>query len=180
MHFLALGIESGNTKVRSDVVKGKFEEIDIRDIVKKIKDHGINVMGNYIFGLPEDNLQTMQETLDLAIELNTEGANFYSAMAYPGSPLYGIAKKEGWKLPSGYAGFSQHSYYTQPLPTKHLTAEEVLGFRDKAWMRYHTNPRYLALLKEKFGQMAVDETLKSTQIKLRRKILEEKARVTAS
>ncbi len=180
VNFLALGIESGNKKVRSDVVKGKFEEIDIRDIVKKIKDHGINVMGNYIFGLPEDNLQTMQETLDLAIELNTEGANFYSAMAYPGSPLYGIAKKEGWKLPSGYAGFSQHSYYTQPLPTKHLTAEEVLGFRDKAWMRYHTNPRYLALLKEKFGQMAVDETLKSTQIKLRRKILEEKARVTAS
>jgi len=58
--------------------------------------------------------------LDLAIEMNTEEANFYSAMAYPGSPLYGTAKKEGWKLPATYAGFSQHSYYTQPLPTKYL------------------------------------------------------------
>jgi hypothetical protein len=28
------------------------------------------------------------------------------------------------------------------------------------------------LLKEKFGQIAVDETLRSTQIKLKRKILE--------
>ncbi len=172
VNFLALGIESGNIKVRKDVTKGRFEEVDIRDIVKKIRSHGINVAANYIFGLPEDNLETMQATLDLALELNTEMANFYSAMAYPGSPLHGIAKKEGWKLPETYVGFSQHSYYTQPLPTKYLTAEEVLAFRDGAWMKYHTNPAFLSLLKEKFGQAAADETIKSTKIKLKRKILE--------
>jgi radical SAM superfamily enzyme YgiQ (UPF0313 family) len=172
VNFLALGIESGNKKVRQDVIKGKFEEIDIRGIVQKIREHGIYVMGNYIFGLPEDNIKTMQDTLDLALELNTEGANFYSAMAYPGSPLYGLAKKMGWKLPQTYAGFSQHSYYTQPLPTKYLNSEQVLAFRDEAWMRYHTNPRYLKLLKEEFGQVAVDETLRSSKIKLKRKILE--------
>lgn len=172
VNYLALGIESGNTRVRKDVTKGKFEDVDIRGIVKKIRDHGINVAANYIFGLPEDTLETMQATLDLALEMNTEMANFYSAMAYPGSPLYGIAKKEGWKLPDTYAGFSQHSYYTQPLPTKYLSAEQVLEFRDKAWMRYHTSPKFLALLKEKFGQVAADKTLKSTKIKLKRKILE--------
>ena len=134
---------------------------------------GINVIGNYIFGLPEDDLESMQMTLDLAIEMNTEEANFYSAMAYPGSPLYGIAKKEGWKLPATYEGFSQHSYEGQPLPTKYLTAEQVLAFRDEAWMKYHTNPKFLELLKQKFGQVAVDETIKSTKIKLKRKILEE-------
>ena len=175
VNYLALGIESGNTKVRKDVTKGRFEDVDIRDVVKKIRDHGINVAANYIFGLPEDTLETMQTTLDLAMEMNTEMANFYSAMAYPGSPLHGIAKKEGWKLPATYAGFSQHSYYTQPLPTKYLAAEQVLAFRDEAWMKYHTNPRFLNLLKEKFGPTAVEETLKSTKIKLRRKILEEKA-----
>lgn len=172
VNYLALGIESGNTRVRKDVTKGRFEDVDIRDIVQKIRDHDINVAANYIFGLPEDDHDSMQTTLDLAIEMNTEMANFYSAMAYPGSPLYGIAKKEGWKLPDTYAGYSQHSYYTQPLPTKHLTAEEVLEFRDKAWMEYHTNPKFLKLLKEKFGQTAHDETLRSTKIKLKRKILE--------
>ena len=99
----------------------------------------------------------------------------YSAMAYPGSPLYGQAVKAGWKLPDRYAGYSQHSYYTRPLPTKYLTAEQVLAFRDDAWMKYHTNPAFLKLLKEKFGQPAVEETVKSTKIKLRRKILEEAA-----
>ncbi len=177
VNYLALGIESGNTKVRKDVTKGRFEDVDIRDIVRKIREHGINVAANYIFGLPEDDLPSMQQTLDLALEMNTEMANFYSAMAYPGSPLYGIAKKEGWKLPSTYAGFSQHSYYTQPLPTKHLSAEQVLEFRDKAWMTYHTNPKFLKLLSDKFGPKAAEETLRSTKIKLKRKILEERIHV---
>jgi len=179
INFVALGIESGNTSVRKDVTKGRFEDVDIRDIVKKIQAAGINVAANYIFGLPEDNFQTMQNTLDLALELNTEMANFYSAMAYPGSPLYGIARKEGWKLPETYAGYSQHSYYAQPLPTKYLTAEQVLEFRDQAWTTYHTSQKFLALLKEKFGQIAMDKTLQSTKIRLRRKILE-KEKITLS
>ncbi len=173
VNWLALGIESGNTRVRKDVTKGKFEDVDIRKVVGKIREHGINVIGNYIFGLPEDDMESMQMTLDLAIEMNTEEANFYSAMAYPGSPLHGIARKEGWQLPQTYDGFSQHSYTCQPLPTKHLTATQVLAFRDEAWMKYHTNPKFLELLKTKFGQVAVDETLRSTRIKLKRKILEQ-------
>ena len=173
VNWLALGIESGNTRVRKDVTKGRFDDVDIRAIVHKIREHGINVIGNYIFGLPEDDLSSMQMTLDLAMEMNTEEANFYSAMAYPGSPLYGIAKKEGWKLPANYVGYSQHSYEEQPLPTKHLTAQQVLAFRDEAWMKYHKSPQFLELIKHKFGQAAVDETVKSTKIKLKRKILEE-------
>ncbi len=175
VNWLALGIESGNTRVRKDVTKGRFEDVDIRAVVAKIRAHGINVIGNYIFGLPEDDLASMQMTLDLAMEMNTEEANFYSAMAYPGSPLHGLARKEGWKLPATYAGFSQHSYECQPLPTKHLSAEQVLAFRDEAWMKYHTNPKFLELLKQKFGQTCVDETVRSTRIKLKRKILEEGA-----
>jgi hypothetical protein len=94
-------------------------------------------------------------------------------MAYPGSPLYGQAVQAGWELPDRYAGYAQHSYYCRPLPTKYLTAQQVLAFRDEAWMKYHTHPAFLDLLKQKFGQIAVDETLRSTHIKLKRKILEE-------
>ena len=173
VNWLALGIESGNTRVRKDVTKGRFEDVDIRAIVQKIRDHGINVIANYIFGLPEDDRPSMQTTLDLALELNTEEANFYSAMAYPGSPLYGVAQQKGWALPQEYAGYSQHSYQQLPLPTKHLSATEVLAFRDEAWMTYHTDPSFLELIKTKFGQAAHDETVRSTTIKLKRRLLEE-------
>ncbi len=172
VNYLALGIESANPRVRKDVTKGRFEDVNIRNIVHKIHDHDIDVAANYIFGLPEDDMDSMQATLDLALDLNTSMANFYSAMAYPGSPLYGIAKEQGWALPDTYQGYSQHSYETLPLPTKYLSAAQVLAFRDEAWMKYHTHPNFLNLLKRKFGQVAVDETLKSTQIKLKRKILE--------
>jgi radical SAM superfamily enzyme YgiQ (UPF0313 family) len=171
VNWLALGVESASASVRKDAAKGGFADVNIRDIVKKTRAHGINAICNYIFGLPEDDPASMRATLDLALEMNTEEANFYSAMAYPGSPLHGLARREGWELPDAYSGFSQHSYDCRPLPTKHLRADEVLAFRDAAWTEYHAAPAFLELLRTKFGAVAVEETLKSARIKLKRKLL---------
>tara|TARA_R110001592_G_scaffold283967_1_gene552226 strand:+ start:55 stop:972 length:918 start_codon:yes stop_codon:yes gene_type:complete len=171
VNWLALGIESGNTAVRKDVTKGKFTDVKIQDLVKKIQDAGIDVIGNYIFGLPEDTIETMQDTLDMAMELNCEFANFYSTMAYPGSQLYLDALREGWELPETYVGFSQHSYETQPLATKHISAAEVLGFRDEAFTRYYTSDRYLDMIEEKRGKATRQSIEDMTKIKLKRKLL---------
>jgi len=171
VNWLALGIESGNTEVRKDVTKGKFTDVKIQDLVKKIQDAGIDVIGNYIFGLPEDTIETMQDTLDMAMELNCEFANFYSTMAYPGSKLYLDALREGWELPETYVGFSQHSYETQPLATKHISAAEVLGFRDEAFTRYYTSDRYLDMIEEKRGKATRQSIEDMTKIKLKRKLL---------
>ena len=171
VNWLALGIESGNSVVRKDVVKGKFTEVNIVDLVNKIQATGINVIGNYIFGLPEDNMQTMRDTLDLAIDLNCEFANFYSAMAYPGSQLYLDALKYKWELPDNYVGYSQHAYETKPLPTKHISAGEVLGFRDAAFDEYYESEKYLSLVKQKFGQNIHDDIVKMSKHVLKRKLL---------
>jgi radical SAM superfamily enzyme YgiQ (UPF0313 family) len=171
VNWLALGIESGNTVVRKDVVKGRFTEVNIRDLVRKIQDYDINVIGNYIFGLPEDTVETMQDTLDLSIELNCEFANYYSAMAYPGSKLFLDALKEGWELPDEHVGYSQHSYETKPLPTKHISAAEVLKFRDEAFLKYYKNSDYLDMIEDKFSLETRREIEKMTEIKLKRKLL---------
>ncbi|MCP5496487.1 MAG: cobalamin B12-binding domain-containing protein [Leptospiraceae bacterium] len=171
VNWLALGIESGVTNVRKDVVKGKFEDVNIRDIVKKIHDHGINVIGNFIFGLPEDTIESMQETLNTSLELNCEMVNFYSCMAYPGSALYHTAAEEKWDLPDSYVGYSQHSYECKPLPTKHISAKEVLQFRDKAFITYFSNEKYLEYAKDKFGQGTVDNINNMLQHTLKRKLL---------
>jgi len=57
-----------------------------------VQNAGIYVVGNFIFGLPDDTNRTMQETLDLSLELNCERPNFYCAMAYPGSELHRMAQ----------------------------------------------------------------------------------------
>ena len=71
VNWLALGIESGNRKIRVDSVKGRFDEIDVVDIVGKIESSRIEVIGNHMFGMSGDTIDTMKETLDLSIELNT-------------------------------------------------------------------------------------------------------------
>jgi radical SAM superfamily enzyme YgiQ (UPF0313 family) len=173
-NWLGIGIESASKYVRDGVVKGKFGNTEIAATVAKIRDHGINVGANYIFGLPDDTLMSMRETLDLALELNTEWANFYCGMAYPGSQLYGLTKERGWPLPDdqggpGWIGYSQHAYEALPLPTEHLGATEVLEFRDLAFHEYFENPAYLAMVGQKFGPGVVDHVKQMRGHRLRRK-----------
>lgn len=59
--WLALGIESGDKKIRLEVSKGKFQDVDIQQVVNQIHAADINVMANYIFGLPGDTLESMQK-----------------------------------------------------------------------------------------------------------------------
>jgi radical SAM superfamily enzyme YgiQ (UPF0313 family) len=171
VNWLALGIEAGNQKVRQEVSKGSFKEVNIRDVCSVINKHDIKIISNYIFGFPEDNLETMQETLDLALELNTEMANMYPCQALPGSPVYFEAKKNGWALPKSYEGYGFLSYESQPLPTKYLTSAQVLKFRDEAWQLYFTNPAYLDLVEKKFGMQERVNIEEMTKIRLKRAIL---------
>jgi anaerobic magnesium-protoporphyrin IX monomethyl ester cyclase len=171
VNWLALGIEAGNQTVRQQVSKGSFKEINIRDVCDTVRSSDINVISNYIFGFPDDTLETMQQTLDLAMELNTEMANMYPCQALPGSPLYFKAQKSGWKLPETFEGFGFLSYEAQPLPTKYLSSAEVLEFRDSAWHTYFTNPEYLKLVERKFGAQERKNIEDMTKIKLRRQLL---------
>jgi len=168
--WLALGIESADKTVRLEVSKGKFEDVDITQVIKQVHEADIEVMANYIFGLPGDTKESMQKTLDLSKELCTFGWNAYAAMALPGSKLYKDAVEKGIPLPDTYEGYSFHGYETLPLPTETLTAAEILEFRDKAFNEYHSYPLFLEKVKNKFGQIAVDNILEMLKVKLKRKI----------
>ncbi len=171
INWLALGIESANPDVRDNAHK-RMDVKSIKRVVKLIQDAGIRVIGNFIFGLPSDTLETMRQTLDLAKELNCEFVNFYSAMAYPGSKLYEIAVKKNWQLPKAWHAFSQHSYETLPLPTNYISAKEVLRFRDDAFHEYFQNPVYLNMLQDKFGSKVKTHIEEIAKVRLKRRLLE--------
>ncbi|MEW5982059.1 MAG: radical SAM protein [Acidobacteriota bacterium] len=165
--WLAFGIEAANEKVLADVDK-RYHVDRVYDTVRKVQAAGINVIGNYIFGLPEDTAETMEQTLRLALDLQCEFANFYTAMAYPGSPLYRQALDQGWALPETWSGYSQHAVDTLPLPTRYLCAGEVLQFRDRAFDLYFTNPDYLQSIRRKFGEDTVAHIREMTLHRLER------------
>jgi len=166
--WLALGIEAASEHVRDEVHKG-FGQAEIRRTIFALRAAGIRVIGNFIFGLPEDDAATMQATLDLALDLECDFVNFYSTMAYPGSPLYKTAVEHGWALPESWSGYSQHSIDTLPLPTKHLPARDVLRFRDQAFQRYFSDERVLTFMAERFGVANTDHIRDMTAKKLERR-----------
>ncbi len=170
--WLALGIESGNKKVRLEVTKGKFEDVDVKNVVKQVHDAGIEVMANYIYGLPGDTKETIEETLKLSLELCTSGWNTYAAMALPGSLLYKEALQKGYDLPETYSGYSFHGYDTVCLPTEKLKNWEVLKLRDEAFIKYHTDKNFLDRIEQKFGIVQKNNIIKMTKTKLKRKIIE--------
>lgn len=154
VRWLALGIEAANARVRDGVQKGYRQE-DIFRTVNALRAANINVIGNFIFGLPDDDLETMQETLQLALDLNCEFANFYCTMAYPGSQLYEEARRQGWPLPAGWSGYSQLAVDALPLPTRFLSGPEVLRFRDQAFQTYFKAPAYREMVSTRFGSQTV-------------------------
>jgi len=168
--WLALGIESGDKSIRLEVAKGKFEDVDVKKVIERVHKADINVMANYIFGLPGDTKETINKTFQLSLELCTAGWNTYGAMALPGSQLYKDALNKGVKLPESYEGYSFHSFETLPLPTESLSAKEVITLRDEAFTNYHTHKPFLKLIENKFGKIAADNILQMTKIKLKRKI----------
>ena len=170
VQWLALGIESASAYVRDGAQK-RLKRDDIKDVVRTIQAAGINVIGNYIFGLPDDDAESMRATLDMALDINTEFANFYSAMAYPGSPLYVEAMAKSWTLPDSWSGYSQHSEDCRPMDTRHVGAAEVLRFRDEAFQAYFTSPRYLDIVGQKFGHETVEHVQKMTEYRLPRRLL---------
>ncbi|MCD4780897.1 MAG: B12-binding domain-containing radical SAM protein [Candidatus Omnitrophica bacterium] len=170
--WIGYGIESGTPAVLSGVHKAQYDNQKIFDVVKLTKKSGLNVGGNFIFGLPNDNIAGMRRTLALAVQLNCEYANFYTAMAYPGSKLYDKVRHKAGLLPRTWEGYSQFGTECFPLRNDFLTQTDILAFRDQAFIDYFSRAEYLDMIERKFGSQTMLHINKMTQYKLKRTLLE--------
>ena len=171
INWVGYGFESGDVNVLNDVTKGyKFEMI--QSVVEMTYKAGLYLGANFMFGLPEDNIDTMQATLDLAKEINAEWVNFNVTMAFPGSELYEIAIKKKLALPESWQNYSYYAYETLPLATNYLSGPEVLKFRDQAFKEYFSNPKYLDKINKRFGKEVVEYIKSMLEKDLKRKYLE--------
>ncbi|MDP3027332.1 MAG: radical SAM protein [Nanoarchaeota archaeon] len=171
-NWFELGIESGSRKVLDLASKGSYDREKIKDIVKKIHAKDIDLCANFLFGLPGEDYESMQDTLMLAFELMPAFPSFFAAMAPPGSDLYSECIEKGIPLPKEWIGYAQQGYDFLPLPTEILSAKEVLRFRDYAFNAYFRNPAYLQMIEKKFGKKARDHVEEMSKHDLKRKLFE--------
>jgi radical SAM superfamily enzyme YgiQ (UPF0313 family) len=125
-------------------------------------------MANYIFGLPGDTQETMEETLEFAKKLNTCGWNAYPAIALPGSKIYKEAFDSKLELPKTYEQFSFLGKKTLPVIHDHLSREQILNFRDNAFIEYHSNKEFQEKILDIYGEKALNSITKMLEVKLER------------
>jgi len=171
IRWVCYGIEAGSHAVRDGVSKGRFDREAIHAAVRMSSEAGMYVLGNFMFGLPDDDVESMRETRALAEDINCEYINYYTTMAYPGAPLYEDAVAQGLRMPESWAGFSQFSPKTVPLPTKYLSPREVLAFRDQAFVAYFSRPEYQDKILRTFGQATLDHVRTALTKPLERDLL---------
>ena len=89
------GIESGNEKIRCEIIGKKISNVEIKKVVRDMKDEDLFTVAYFMFGHPTETLRDMKRTLDFALEINPDYVDFHLAMPIPGSRLFEIAIKEG-------------------------------------------------------------------------------------
>ena len=90
----AFGVETGDEQMIIKIDK-HIDHDTIRQAFKNAKAAGIETIGFFIIGLPGDTRETMQKTIDFAIELDPMIANFSMMTPYPGTIVYEQVKQNG-------------------------------------------------------------------------------------
>ncbi|MEZ4870135.1 MAG: radical SAM protein [Caldilineaceae bacterium] len=134
----AFGVETGDLEIMKSIDK-KIDMETIRQAFKNAKEINLETIGFFIIGLPGDTRETMQRTIDFAIELDPVIANFSMMTPYPGTKVYEIVKRQGRFLINDwedYVFFEQQARYEMG----EMTAELVEEMYRKAYRQFYLRP----------------------------------------
>ena len=135
---VGFGVESGNQRVL-DYMKKKQTIDEVRQAFTWAKEAGLQTMGFFIFGLPTETEETMEDTIRLALELDPDLGNFMMAAPFPGTELYDIVQREGRLLDAGWADAAIHDECAH-FEIGDLTAELVERKWHEAYRRFYLRP----------------------------------------
>ena len=136
--LVSLGVESGSQFILDKI--GKNITLDeIRDTVDAFKKAKIKIYNYFVLGLPWDDEATMSETIDFAIELDSDFVSFYTATPLPGTRFYNFIKNELHEEVESY----ENAYYEPCVNTYSLSKEQVMEFHKNAVKAFYLRPLYI-------------------------------------
>ena len=140
---LCVGFESADPTALSAMKKGLGAE-RMRRFRADAAAAGIKIHGCFIFGFPGDTRQSILATIDFALALNPETAQFYPVMVYPGTEAYADYEARGfiaagrwrdWLTPEGLHGCVVRNESLYPA--------EIVRLCDLARKRFYLRPAFL-------------------------------------
>ena len=136
------GIESGVQELLGNIRK-KISLEKIRNAVRLTQKHGIEIMANFMLGLPGEDISMSKKTIAFAKELNADYAKFNLTIPYPGTEMYRQATEEGtiksldW---SKYSSLNALSSIDPVYVPKGMTKEELVQIQKTAIRSYYLRP----------------------------------------
>lgn len=109
-YHIPFGIESGNQQILDNIKKNVTIE-EIKNAIRLSKEAGLETTGYFMFGLPGETPETVQETIDLALELKLDHIKFGITVPLPGTPLFEQLKIENRLITFDW---EKYTYSTPP------------------------------------------------------------------
>jgi len=138
--MLALGIETASDDTRKDMMK-RLDDQKIRVALRNLRAAGIKSFGFFILGYPGETTASLERTIEYAVELDPDFANFYPAVPYPGTDLHAKARREGLLASDDWTRM-EYSYYL--LEGNGLNERVVMDAINHAKRRFFLRPGYIA------------------------------------
>ena len=136
------GIESGSQQILNNIKKGTKVE-QFYTYVSNAKKAGLLIHACYMVGNNGETKETMNETLNLALELNTDTAQFFPLIPYPGTEAYEWAKENGY-IETDYEKYClADGTHNTVLSMPGLSSEEMVAFCNMARKKYYLRMSYI-------------------------------------
>jgi radical SAM superfamily enzyme YgiQ (UPF0313 family) len=136
---ILFGAESGVQKNLNTIRKGTTPE-QIRKAVRAAQEVGIRVSTPFMFGIPGETFEEGLRTIEFALELNPDIANFHAITPFPGTYLYDNLDKYG-TISGELRDFTYQGAAFIPYT---MTKDEILKLRQIAFKRFYSRPSFIA------------------------------------
>jgi len=135
---ILFGAESGVQKNLDAIRKGTTLD-QIRKAVKAAKEVGLKVSTPFLFGIPGETYDEGLRTIEFALEINPDMANFHAITPFPGTYLYDNLDKYG-TMSDELRDFTYQGAAFIPYT---MTREEIIDLRQKAFRRFYSRPSFI-------------------------------------
>lgn len=142
--MLCVGFESGDERVLTAMRKGIKRE-KMLQFAEDAKKAGILIHGCFIFGFPGEDRISVEKTIELALKLQPDTAQFYPVMVYPGTEAYEEYKQKGWLTAKGFSDWlTSEGLHNCVVRNEHFSSAELVRLCDYARKRFYLRPGYIA------------------------------------
>ena len=143
LRLFLVGYESGNQQILYNIKKGMRVDV-ARRFTKDCHELGIVIHGTFILGLPGETLETIQETLYFAKQINPHTIQVSLAAPYPGTFLYRQAKENGWLYNEEIDLLTREGTQIAPLNYPHLSHTEIFQSVEDFYKKFYFRPSKIA------------------------------------